>query len=120
MENVIEPRKVDVVNVARDFLLVSAGVISASVGLKVFLLPNNFLDGGAMGISLLAEIVTGIDLSILIVLINLPFIIIGSQQISKAFAVKTGAAIIALAVLVHFIQIPAVTDDKLLIAGFGG
>jgi len=115
-----EVRKISVVNTARDFLLVSAGVISASIGLKVFLLPNKFLDGGAMGISLLMEILTGVDLSILIVLINLPFIVIGSQQISKAFAIKTAAAIIALAILVHFIQIPAVTDDKLLIAGFGG
>ena len=64
----------------KDFILIGIGVIMASIGLKEFLLPNNFLDGGAMGLSLLTEIITGVELSILIVLINLPFIIIGAKQ----------------------------------------
>ncbi len=104
----------------KDFLLIAVGVAAASVGLKGFLLPNAFLDGGAMGLALLAEIVSGVELSILIVLINLPFLIIGSRQISKQFALKSAIAILALAVLVHYIEIPAVTNDKLLISIFGG
>lgn len=104
----------------KDFILISLGVVSASVGLKGFLLPNDFLDGGAMGLALLTEIVSGVELSVLIVLINLPFLIIGSRQISRQFAYKSAIAILALAVLVHFIQIPIVTNDKLLISIFGG
>lgn len=73
-----------------------------------------------MGLSLLTEIITHIDLSVLIVLINLPFLIIGSKQISKQFAMKSACAILALAILVHFIELPVVTDDKLLISVFGG
>lgn len=104
----------------KDFILICIGVTMASIGLKEFLLPNDFLDGGAMGLSLLAEIMTGIELSVLIVLINLPFIIIGAKQISIEFAVKSTLAILALSLLVHFINLPAITSDKLLISVFGG
>lgn len=94
--------------------------MSAAFGLKGFLLPNNFLDGGVVGISLLTNIITGIDLSYLLVIINLPFIIIGYTQISKLFAAKTAAAIFALAVCLSFIDFPLITHDKLLISFFGG
>lgn len=104
----------------KDFVFISVGVILASIGLKGFLFPNNFLDGGAMGVSLLLRILTGFNLSVLIVLINLPFILLGAKQISISFAVKSTLAIIALASLVHFIHLPVITADKLLIAVFGG
>lgn len=105
---------------AKDFVLISIGVVMASIGLKGFLLPNNFLDGGAMGVSLLLEIVTKIDLSYLIILVNLPFIILGAKQVSYEFAFKSILAIFALSILVHYIEIPSITEDKLLIAVFGG
>lgn len=104
----------------KDVVFIFSGVVVASVGLKGFLLPNNFLDGGAMGISLLLEIVTKIELSYLIVLINIPFILIGTKQISTQFAIKSTIAILSLAILVHFISLPVVTSDKLLISVFGG
>lgn len=104
----------------KDFVFIVIGVVCASIGLKGFLLPNNFLDGGAMGVSLLLQIQTGLDLSLLIVMVNLPFILIGIKQVSLSFAVKSAIAIIALASLVHFIELPTITDDKLLIAVFGG
>jgi uncharacterized membrane-anchored protein YitT (DUF2179 family) len=104
----------------KDFILISIGVVMASIGLKGFLLPNNFLDGGAMGMSLLLQIFTHVDLSIIIVLVNLPFVILGARQISREFAVKSALAIAVLAILVHYINLPMVTSDKLLIAVFGG
>ena len=105
---------------AKDFLFISSGVIMASIGLKGFLLPNNFLDGGAMGMSLLLKILTNVDLSLLIILVNIPFIVLGARQISIPFSVKSSLAILLLAVLVHFISIPSITADKLLISIFGG
>ncbi|TDB68122.1 YitT family protein [Arundinibacter roseus] len=104
----------------KDFILISIGVGSATIGLKAFLLPNKFLDGGAMGLSLLTRIVTGVDLSLLIVLINLPFLIIGYRQISLQFAIKSAFAILVLAILVHYVELPMLTQDKLLISVFGG
>jgi len=104
----------------RDAFFIVLGVCSAGIGLKAFLLPNNFLDGGATGLSLLIEIMTRIDLSILLVVINLPFILLGAKQISVPFAVKSSLAIVALAIVVHFLEMPVITSDKLLIAVFGG
>jgi len=103
----------------QSFMLVLA-VVMASVGLKGFLLPNQFLDGGVTGISLIVNAVTGIDLSLLIIMLNIPFVIWGYKQINRYFALKSGLAILGLALLVHFIHIPVVTDDKLLISVFGG
>ena len=70
----------------KDVILISIGVTMATIGLKQFLLPNDFLDGGAMGLSLLTERATGINLSLWIILINFPFILVGARQISWEFA----------------------------------
>ena len=104
----------------RDVFLILIGIILAGFGLKGFLLPNSFIDGGAMGISLLISETTIMSLSILIVIIKFPFIILGYWQIGKQFAIKSILAIIGLAMIVHFIPYPLITSDKLLIAVFGG
>ena len=112
--------KLNVNRYIKDAILIAIGVLSASIGLKGFLLPNDFLDGGVTGISLLTKILTGYNLSILIIVINIPFILISIKQISKEFAVKTTLAIIGLAIAIKFIEIPPITADNLLIAVFGG
>ncbi len=104
----------------KDIFFISTGVLAAAFGLKGFLLPNHFLDGGVMGISLLANQITKIDLSLLVILLNIPFIIIGYTQVSKPFAFKTLIAITGLALVLYFVEFPLVTDDDLLIAVFGG
>jgi uncharacterized membrane-anchored protein YitT (DUF2179 family) len=105
---------------AKDVGFLSAGVLCAGMGLKGFLLPNNFLDGGAMGISLLIEITTGINLAILVILVNIPFIWMGYRQISPGFAARTIFSIALLAVCLVLVPYPTVTSDKLLISVFGG
>jgi len=100
--------------------LIILGVFLASFGLKSFLLPNHFIDGGITGISLLTYQLTGIPVSIWIIVFNTPFIFMGARQISKSFAIKTTLAILALASVIYFIDFPVITDDKLLISIFGG
>lgn len=100
--------------------LIALGVLLAGIGLKGFLLPNSFLDGGVMGMSLLINITTDIPLPFLIVIVNLPFIFLAYSQVSKFFAIKTLLGIVGLAICIAFIEIPLVTSDKLLIAIFGG
>ncbi|MCK5520113.1 MAG: YitT family protein [Candidatus Marinimicrobia bacterium] len=112
--------KSKVLHFVKETMFILIGIISAGFGLKGFLLPNSFIDGGAMGISLLTSETTGVPLSILIVAINLPFIILGYSQIGKQFALKSIIAIIGLAFVVHFVPYPIITTDKLLIAVFGG
>jgi len=115
-----EIAQVDFNHFLRDSFWILIGIASAGFGLKGFLLPNGFIDGGVMGISLLTREVTGFSLAILIVLINLPFLYLGLSQMGKQFALKSIVAIILLALALQFIPYPVVTTDKLLIAVFGG
>jgi len=112
--------KVTATHLLKDTLLISIGIISAGFGLKGFLLPNNFIDGGVIGISLLTTEITKFPLPILIVAINIPFIVLGYTQISKSFAIKSILAIIGLAVVLATVNYPIITADKLLVAVFGG
>ncbi len=112
--------EVSITHIVSDIIFILIGIVLAGFGLKGFLLPNSFIDGGAMGISLLISETTNMSLSILIVLVNFPFIILGYSQIGKQFAFKSILAIIGLALIVHFIPYPLITSDKLLIAVFGG
>lgn len=100
--------------------LLSMGVLSAGFGLKGFLLPNDFIDGGAVGISLLISEVTGWPLSLLLLLVNIPFVVLGLRTIGLDFAVKTAIGIIALSIAVEVIPYPQITQDKLLVSVFGG
>jgi len=113
-------RRINLERTIKDVIFIISGVAAASFGLKGFLLPNRFLDGGVMGISLLANIVSGVNLSLLVVLINLPFVVIAYTQISKKFAFKTLVAISLLAITLAIVEFPIITHDKLLIAVFGG
>src|SRR5690349_681029 len=94
----IDFRNIDYKNAFKDLFLITCGILSAGLGLKGFLLPNDFIDGGVTGISLLIEQLSGIPLSILIFIINIPFIFLGYTQVTKTFAFKTFLAIIGLAI----------------------
>ena len=101
--------------------LIFIGSILAAVGLEIFLVPNNIIDGGVVGISILLSHVTGISLSVYIVVLNLPFLYLGYQHIGKSFCISTVFAVISLAYWVHFFHpIPELTNDLFLVAVFGG
>lgn len=104
----------------KDFLLVVAGIFSAAFGFKGFLLTNEFIDGGATGISLLLARLTKIPLQYYIVAVNIPFILLAFRVIGKQFAIKTSMAISGLAICLATVTFPNITDDNLLVALFGG
>ena len=112
--------QVDLKHLLKESFFMVIGVFSAGFGLKGFLLPNKFIDGGATGISLLLENLTSISLGVLLVLVNIPFIVLGIKTLNLRFAIKSILAITFLAFVVHFIEYPLITQDKLLIAVFGG
>ncbi|MEM5565228.1 YitT family protein [Psychroserpens sp. AS72] len=112
--------QVELVHAVKEYIFIIIGVFAAGFGLKGFLLPNQFIDGGATGISLLLQNVTNLPLGILLVIINLPFILLATKTINKKFALRSIIAIAFLAIVVHFVDYPVITEDKLLIAIFGG
>ena len=112
--------KINTVDFIRDIVFILLGILSATFGLKGFLIPNNFIDGGATGIALLIRELTGAKLGVMLVLINVPFILLGLGVIGRNFAIKAALAITGLALLAAFMNFKTVTDDKLLVAIFGG
>ena len=107
-------------NAIRNALLMAVGISSAAFGLEGFLIPNGLIDGGVTGISLLTSRATGISLPILLVLINLPFVLMGWRQISSMFAIKSIISIAVLAIVIATVHFHVVTNDKLLVGVFGG
>ena len=96
------------------------GVLAAVVALKGFMIPNHFIDGGITGISILASKAFHIDISLLLIGLNIPFVVIGYKRIGKSFAVQTTIAVILLVIGLNTVNVPMITDDKILIALFGG
>jgi uncharacterized membrane-anchored protein YitT (DUF2179 family) len=107
-------------NLFKEFFLIFLGIAFAGFGLKGFLIPSGFIDGGVTGISLLVHFITPLNLSLLILVINIPFIFLARKQIGKVFALKTFFAIIVLSLSLLWVNYPVITLDKLLVAIFGG
>lgn len=97
------------------------GSLIYSAGLEIFLVPNNIIDGGVVGISIMASYLTGIPFGVYMVILNLPFLYLGYKQIGKTFAISTIVSIIALSIFSEFLEpVPRITEDYFLAAIFGG
>jgi len=110
----------DIKLLLKDGFFIISGIFSAAFGLESFLFPNQLIDGGATGISLLIAEVSDWPLSVLIILVNIPFLILGFRVIGRVFAIKATVAILGLALVLATINFPEITQDKLLVAVFGG
>jgi uncharacterized membrane-anchored protein YitT (DUF2179 family) len=101
------------------FLLI--GSLLAAIGLEFFLIPNNIIDGGIVGISIIASYLSKIPLGIFTFVLNIPFLIFGYKQIGKTFVISSLFSITAFSFLISlFHPIPRLTDDILLATVFGG
>ncbi|MFB9751507.1 YitT family protein [Paenibacillus hodogayensis] len=102
-------------------LFITFGSALFSVGLEIFLVPNNIIDGGIVGISIIASALSGLPLGIFLLVLNIPFFYLGYKQIGKTFALSTLFAVIVMSAgtwLLHSVK--PLTDDPLLAAVFGG
>ena len=104
----------------KSLLYIIFGTGLAVLAMKGFMIPNRFLDGGVTGISILLHEIFHINISILVIALNLVFVYLGYRNIGKTFAVQTCIAILLLAAGLLVIDINPITTDKLLIAIFGG
>ena len=106
----------------KKYTLISLGAILASIGLELFLIPNHVIDGGIVGISIMLEHITGISLSLFLILLNIPFAILGWKQIGLRFSVCGSISIILLSFFSGVIgaNFSPVTNDSFLASIFGG
>lgn len=112
--------KWNVISNPKNLLQILVGSGMAVFAIKGFMVPNQFMDGGVTGISILLHEISHINISFFIFVFNLPFIYLGYKKIGKTFAFQTSLAVILLTLGLLFIDLQPVTKDKLLIAIFGG
>lgn len=106
---------------AQRAIMLTIGAAMMAVALEIFLVPNEMIDGGITGISIMLSHIFDIPLGILLTLLNLPFLLIGYKQIGKTFALSTLYAIVLMSIgtqLLHHVE--AFTFEPMLAAVFGG
>ncbi|MGB1307583.1 MAG: YitT family protein [Oceanihabitans sp.] len=96
------------------------GVTFAVIAIKGFMIPNHFLDGGLLGISILIHEFYHINITIPLILLNLPFVFIGYNKIGKNFAAHALLSLLFLGIFLELLPIPTITNDHFLTAAFGG
>ncbi|MGG1312806.1 MULTISPECIES: YitT family protein [Cohnella] len=117
----IHHSKLSVLDIVRRIFFIIIGASLAGVALEIFLVPNDIIDGGITGISIMAAHLTHWPLGIFLFLLNLPFLIAGYKSIGKTFALSTLLGVVTLSItttLLHHVK--AFTDDTLLATVFGG
>lgn len=104
------------------FVFLIVGAIMVAFALELFFVPNNIIDGGVVGLSLMAAYLSKLPLGIFLFIINLPFLYLGYKQIGKTFAISTSLAVTVLSISTYFVHKLAIhaTEEPLLAAVFGG
>ncbi|MEQ2128796.1 YitT family protein [Caldanaerobacter subterraneus KAk] len=103
------------------YVFLTIGAFLAAIALEIFLVPNNIIDGGITGISIMLSYLTKIPLGAYIFVLNLPFLLFGYRQIGKSFVLSTFYAVSVLSLSVTILEkLPPLTYDTLLASVFGG
>ena len=103
------------------YMFMTIGILLAAIALEVFLIPNKIIDGGITGVSIILSFLTNINLSIFIIILNIPFLLLGFRHLGKNFLIQSTVAMALFSVLLEiFKQVDVVTNDVLLATVFGG
>lgn len=104
-----------------DFVMLTVGAVIAAFAMEEFLVPCTILDGGMIGVSIMVNNLSGFPLSILTIIFNVPFLIIGSRKMGLKFVVKSIYAMVIFSIFLEvFGEWTNVTDQLLLAVCFGG
>lgn len=120
VKNSVNPKKGSFLKAFTHLFLITLGAIAAGFALDTFLAPNEVIDGGIIGISMILSYVTHFNLGLLIIILNTPFIILAFKKMGAKFVFLTAYANIILAVAVNFFHDYKITNDILLATVFGG
>ncbi|CAM3150053.1 YitT family protein [Sporolactobacillus spathodeae] len=106
---------------AARILLIAIGVTLEAVALEIFLVPNNIIDGGVVGLSIMSAHLSGWPIGIFLIVINSPFFIVGYKSMGKTFTITSACGVALLSFMTTlFGPIHRFTSDPLLAAVYGG
>ena len=103
------------------YIIITIGALIAAFAIDTLLIPNTLLDGGVTGISMVISKLSGISLSILVLIINIPFVLIGYKHLGKYFLARTIYGMIFFSLFIKLLEIiEPITNEMLLATVFGG
>ena len=107
----------------RDVSLLLIGSLIYGIGIYMFVVPANIAPGGASGIALMVNFVTGLPVGTLTLVLNVPLLILAWFYRSKKFAVSTAITTAVCSFVLDFVVplfIPVYAGDRLLCSLYGG
>lgn len=105
----------------RRLIAVPIGAFIVAVGLEIFLIPNHVIDGGITGISIMLSVTLGLPIGIFLILLNIPFFLLGYKQIGKTFALTSLLGIALMSLFTQLlVPVRPLTTDPILATVFGG
>lgn len=114
-------RKANKIEIVKRLFFIILGAVLVATSIEVFLVPNKIIDGGIVGISIMLSHLIGIPLGAFLIVLNIPFFILGYKEIGKTFVLSTILAIILMSIGTSVLHhAPSFTNDPLLAAVFGG
>lgn len=103
------------------FIMLTTGSIIAAYALESFLIPNTILDGGVTGISIIVSKITKLPVSLLVLILNIPFVYIGYKNLGRGFLIRAVYSMVLFSVsLSVFRYYEPLTEQMLLATVFGG
>jgi len=104
------------------YLWITVGAFLAALSIRVFLFPNDIIDGGIVGIALISARLFGDTyLSLMLVILNIPFLYLAYKHIRKTFVLQMFIAVMLFAIFLSVSElIPAFSGETLEIIVIGG
>ncbi|BAF59129.1 uncharacterized conserved protein [Pelotomaculum thermopropionicum SI] len=110
-----------IIKVIKRGIFLSIGSLLAAIGLELFLIPNNIIDGGVIGISIMSSYLTNLPIGLFILGLNIPFLLLAYNYIGLTFVISTLYSVSTLALFTTLLHpVPGITGDLLLASIFGG
>lgn len=113
--------KNNTLKIVLSFFMLTLGAFLAALALETFLIPNTILDGGVTGVSIIISKLTEIPISLLVLVLNIPFVYIGYKNLGRGFLGRTVYSMIAFSLFLELLKpLESFTDVMLLATVYGG
>ncbi len=116
------PLKQKLLKQALNYVGMAFGAALAAMAIRIFLIPNELIDGGVIGISLIfARLYGNSYLSFFLLVLNLPFIYLAYKYIRRSFVLHMFIAIVLFALFLSLLEaLPPFNADPLEAIVIGG
>ena len=102
-------------------LLIAAGLLLATLGYRLYLIPNDVAPGGFTGVGqIVNHLVPAVGVGLVNLLLNVPLFLVSLRSMGLGFGLRSLISSVALSLMLDYLPVPAMTDDVLLSAVFGG